>query len=104
MKAGSAKKLLDAALAAERRRAEEMPTEKDALTVMFEAYQRLKELGWREAVYCPKDGSSFWSVEPGSTDIHSTVYLGEWPDGNWWVEDGGDLWPARPALFKSKSE
>lgn len=40
----------------EKARAEDMPTEKEALAVMFEAFLRLKELGFSEACYCPKDG------------------------------------------------
>jgi hypothetical protein len=51
-------------------RAEKMPDEKAALFVMFEAYQRLKELGWNDAIYSPKDGSMFSSIEAGSTGIH----------------------------------
>lgn len=84
----------------QQRRAAAMPTEQDAINAMFEAWQRLKELGWSEASYCPKDGSWFDSVEPGSTGIHTTQYTGEWPNGSWWVSDGGDLWPARPTLWR----
>jgi hypothetical protein len=83
-----------------RRRAREMPTEQDALEVMFRGWYRLKELGWRDAIYCPKDGSSFLVVEPGSTGIHRAHYWGEWPTGTWFVEDGGDLYPSTPTLFK----
>lgn len=40
-------------------RAERMPDERSAINAMFDAWLRLKELGWREAKYCPKDGTSF---------------------------------------------
>jgi len=77
-----------------------MPTDQDAINLMNAAYNRLKRLGWKEAVYCPKDGSSFEAIEPGSTGIHQTHYDGEWPNGHWWVAAGGDLWPSRPCLYR----
>lgn len=86
------------------KRAAEMPDEKAALRVMHDAHQRLRELGWREAIYCPKDGSSFDVIEAGSTGIFRCHYQGEWPDGSWWIEGGGDLWPSRPILFRLDPE
>ncbi len=86
--------------AAREKRAADMPDEQAALNVFGQAHERLRELGWREAIYCPKDGSSFQVIEPGSTGIHRAHYSGEWPKGSWWVEDEGDLWPSRPCLFK----
>ena len=84
----------------EAKRAKDMPTEQDALHAMFQAYQRLAELGWRNAIYCPKDGSTFNAIEAGSTGVHTAHYEGEWPTGSWLVHDEGDLWPSRPILFK----
>lgn len=86
------------------KRAADMPDEQSAIDAMFEAYQRLKELGWREAIYCPKDGTEFKAIESGSTGIFDCHYSGEWPKGSCWVEDGGDLWPSRPCLFKLNPE
>ena len=80
-------------------RAEKMPDEKAALAQMFEAWERLKELGWNDACYCPKDGSMFSAIEPGSTGIHECNYTGDWPKGHWWIYDG-DVWPARPILWR----
>lgn len=88
--------VIDAAI---KKRAEKMPTEQDALAQMFEAYQRLKELGWNDAIYCPKDGTRFLAIESGSTGTHECSYEGKWPDGRWWVY-GGDMWPSRPILWK----
>lgn len=88
-----------AAEAAKASRAERMPDVKAALDAMHDAYTRLKELGWREASYCPKDGTHFQVIEPGSTGIHDANYTGEWPKGSWWVYDG-DVWPSRPILFR----
>jgi hypothetical protein len=72
------------------------------LRAMFTAYQKLKALGWNDAVYCPKDGTVFLSISAGSTGVHETTYMGEWPKGGWWVHDGGDVWPAHPILWKAK--
>lgn len=83
-----------------KRRVEAMPDERAALLQMMDAYTRLQELGWREAIYCPKDGASFDVIEPGSTGIHRAHYSGEWPNGGWWVEADGDLCPSRPILFR----
>ena len=77
-----------------------MPAEKDALRVMMDAWIRLKDLGWREAIYCPKDGTKFHAIEAGSTGIFESWYEGTWPDGHWWCFDHGDIWPARPILFR----
>jgi hypothetical protein len=85
---------------ARQKRAEQTPDEQAALRQMHEAYTRLKELGWSEASYCPKDGSTFNVIKAGSTGIFRCYYEGEWPKGSWWVQDEGDLWPSRPILFK----
>jgi len=86
------------------RRAAAMPTEQDALNQAHEAYLRLKELGWNDATYCPKDGREFDSIEFGSSGIHRCHYMGEWPDGHWWVAEAGDLWLARPSLYRVEQE
>lgn len=77
-----------------------MPDENTALLLLFEAQIRLKELGWKEIMYCPKDGSTFKVIEPMSTGIHDCLYLGEWPSGGFWTASAGDLWPSRPIMFK----
>jgi hypothetical protein len=90
--------------AEDKRREELMPDENAAIKMMFDAWLRLKELGWIEACYCPKDGTVFDAIEPGSTGIHSTHYSGVWPNGRWYVYDGGDLYPSRPILFKLRED
>lgn len=84
---------------AQKERAERMPDEQSAIRAMWDAYQRLCELGWNDPSYCPKDGTHFKVIEPGSTGIHDANYHGEWPTGSWWLYDG-DVWPSRPVLFK----
>lgn len=98
------KELADALWAAAEKakaaRAEAMPTEQDAINVMWSAYHRLQELGWRDAIYCPKDGTTFRAIEPGSTGIHESAYQGEWPNGSWVIYEAGDAWPSYPCLFR----
>lgn len=81
-------------------RAAAMPDDARALRVMCEAHERLRELGWREAMYCPKDGSAFEVIEAGSSGIHRCHYQGEWPTGSYWIEADHDLWPSKPILFR----
>lgn len=75
-----------------------------ALEAMHAQYVALTKLGWRDSIYCPKDRSKFLVITAGSTGVFPCHYDGEWPKGTWWIEDGGDLWPARPILFKPLPE
>lgn len=94
-----AEALWNAAVASKAARAERMPDEQAAIRQMQDAYLRLKELGWNDPTYCPKDGSHFMVIEPGSTGIHDANYVGEWPKGSWWVYDT-DTWPSHPVLYR----
>lgn len=78
--------------------------EKAALAVMADGYQQLKGLGWREIIYCPKDGSTFLAIEAGSTGVFPCSYNGEWPNGHWRAYHSGDVWPSRPCLWKPMPE
>lgn len=89
-------------------RAEKMPTEKDAILVMFEAYQRLKELGWHDGAYMPTTGKRFAGIQNGSTGIHA--FYGRFtettiPRKIFEVNDG-DIWPSYvpPVLYREWSE
>ena len=86
--------------AADADRKARIPDQSTALNLMMDAFTRLKDMGWREAIYCPKDGSEFEVIEAGSTGIHRCIYQGKWPDGGWWILDDGDIWPSRPMLFR----
>ncbi|WIA54355.1 hypothetical protein N6H05_14910 [Sphingobium sp. WTD-1] len=92
--------LVSAGDAEKRARADLMPTEQDAIDLMHQAHLRLRELGWREAIYCPKDGTEFDAIEAGSTGIQRAHYLGTWPTGGWMVASDGDLWPSHPCLYR----
>ncbi len=83
------------------RRAEILPDEYACLRVMMDAYQRLKELGWNDIIYCPKDGTEFDAIEFGSTGMHTARYEGEWPNGHWWIAEAGDLYPSRPVMYRA---
>lgn len=91
--------------AATKARAEAMPTEEDAVRVMSSAFQRLRELGWKEAMYLSSERSgTVRLIEPGSSGIHQGNYMGEWPTGGWWIHEEGDLWPSKPCLAKHITE
>lgn len=77
--------------------------EKNLLQQMQDGLNGLKSLGWRDGKYAPKDGTQFLSIEAGSTG----VCLCYWMDndrmkegGGFWAEAHGDLWPAKPTLWK----
>ena len=88
--------------AAKADRERRMPDEQSAINALHDAWTRLKELGWQEPMYCPKDGSKFKIIELGSTGIFEGAYSGKWPNGSW------DSWDNRhsycssiaPAMFK----
>lgn len=83
-----------------RKRAELMPTEQDAASMMWSAYYRLKELGWRETCYGPTN-QVVRLIEPGSSGIHEGVRWHAWPEKTWWID--GD-YPSTPCLFKPKEQ
>lgn len=86
---------------ARRRRAREMPDERAAVATMRRAYYRLIELGWRPALYCPKDGTPFDGLEAGG-GVATCWYEGEWPSGGIWSSDGDESWPAEPVLWRPR--
>lgn len=66
-----------------------------ALSKLFEAWQKLKSLGWQEPRYFrfPEDGEEFELIELGSTGIHRAIRR----NGYYWVD--GD-WPSQPFLVR----
>lgn len=103
IRASEAAAIMAAVDEAKRRRAELMPTERDAVRAMWEAYHRLEELGWRNATYCPRDGRTLLFIEAGSSGIHE----GHCDDPDTahrrptvWLHDHGDLWPSQPVLYR----
>lgn len=86
----------------DRERKERMPDERAAINALFDAWRRLKDFGWKEPQYCPKDGSDFKVIELGSTGIFDCHYQGKWPDGLYMVSDEHDVHPTSTgvAMFK----
>lgn len=87
-------------------RAERMPDEQAAIRVFFDAQQRLKELGWRDGVHIPRDGTMVKVIDLGSTGIFDCNCRGEWPRCTWTTYDDRDAYPSsqHPAFFKLKPE
>lgn len=83
-----------------RKRVKAMPTERAALEQFHSAYVRLKELGWRDIHYCPKDGRTFQVIEVGSTGVHVAHYESDGHIGTFWIHAEGDLWPSKPSLYR----
>lgn len=102
LSADEAKALWQACETARAKTEADMPTQEAALSEMSRAFHRLKDFGWREAIYCPKDGSEFEVIEAGSTGIFRCRYDGTWPDGMWMTFDDSDVYPSSraPLLFR----
>ena len=81
------------------RRTADMPTEQDAIKRLHDAWLRLKDFGWVEPCYGPKN-VLVSIIELGSTGIHQGSYEGEWAKGSWWIHDG-DTWPSEPAMVRA---
>lgn len=94
--------LWEAAERAQKDRAERMPDEQAAIRAMHDAYNRLKELGWKQGVHIPRDGTKVRVIELGSTGIFDCTCTGEWPHCTWTTYDETDAYPSsqHPALFK----
>lgn len=84
------------------RRAALMPDEEAARKLFFDAWLRLKDFGWNDACYCPKDGRLFDVIEAGSQGIHVCNYEGDWPKGSYWIHSDGDMSPSRPVLYRER--
>ncbi len=82
------------------KRAADMPTEQDAVNALRSAYQRLLELGWKEARYgIKKDGEESRLIELGSSGIHVGYYHAVGDKDVWWIGEEGS--PSNPCLVKS---
>jgi hypothetical protein len=97
LRQNEAEALLAAADAQKAKRAADMPTEEDAARALWSAFQRLRELGWRETCYGPTN-QTVRLIEPGSSGIHEGFRMDPWPEKTWWV--GSEMWPSNPCLFK----
>lgn len=83
------------------------PTEQECVRAIFDACQRLEELGWKKAESRPANDKVVQTISLHSTGIHDAycqprpshpIDLGHW----WWAQDEGDLWPHSPIYWKDK--
>jgi len=84
-----AKALWEAMEAARAALAARLPHTAAALNAICGGKQRLRELGWRDGSYCPKDGTDFAAIEFGSTGIFTGHFPGKWPYDFAYVEAYG---------------
>lgn len=85
-----------------------MPDTLAAMIALQRARERLQKLGWREGIYCPKDGSNFAVMQYGSTGIFAGTYVGDWPTGDVWIADEtctpqGIMWKPLDKLTAAES-
>lgn len=88
--------------AAEAKRAADMPTDKDAVNVLWSAQYRLQELGWRDPTYAhelKKEGLVSQLIELGSSGIHEGYYHAVNGNDVWWIEPDGS--PSHPCLVRA---
>lgn len=81
LSAGDARAIWARCEEADAKRRALMPDSMAALRMLADALSRLRNEGWRDGIYCPKDGSDFAVIEFGSTGIFTGSYFGKWPDG-----------------------
>lgn len=94
-----AKAIFEAISKSDAEREAAMPTYQAALHQASAARDRLKSLGWREGLYCPKDGTPFALIEWGSTAVHHGHYMGKWPKGD--VYCGDFMIPPTAIMWKA---
>jgi hypothetical protein len=98
--ADDAKALWEATEQARKKTEADYPDEQTTLREMCRAHHRMKDFGWREGIYRPKDGSEFEIIEAGSTGIFRCRYDDHWPDGMWLTFAEGEVYPSsRPPLM-----
>ena len=86
---------------AEKERAELEPFAHPAMADISRLTSELRNAGWNDIAYCPKDGTVFLAWSPINGPLpYRCSYDGEWPNGSWWACTCGDIWPDRPVLFK----
>ena len=89
--------------AAKAERAADMPTDQDAVNALWNAQQRLKELGWQDPTYAhklKKDGVVSQLIELGSSGVHEGYYHSVNGHDVWWSGPEGS--PIHPCLVKEK--
>lgn len=83
-----------AAMEGKAKRQAMMPDEATAIRFMHDANTTLKEMGWQDPLYAPKN-QPIQMLEAGSTGIHN----GYRDEIGFWITDD-DTWPSRPVLWR----
>lgn len=104
-----AKKLWDDAEREKELRAKDLPDSQSALSSINRGMVRLRELGWREDSYFPKDETLFAVIEFGSGGIFQGFYSGDWPRGHLIYAEGatnvgGCMWKPIEKLTQEEAE
>lgn len=87
--------------ASKARRAEAMPTATEAVRALWDAWYRLKELGWKDPRYAPVDSRIKKIIEIGSTGLHDAHCIprdGKEGESWWWIPANGYC-PTTPILY-----
>ena len=91
------------------KRASDYPDAQACVNAIWDACQRLEELGWKLARLAPQDRKVRQTISLGSTGIHD-AYCEQAPEPisprHWWwhQSEDGDLWPHEPIYFKDKTD
>lgn len=89
-----------------RRAAAATVDKRPAIERLASVYMGLRNEGWREIMYAPKDGTEIEVIECGSTGIHRARWHSFKCDhslrncGCFFIAEAGDLWPSHPILFR----
>jgi hypothetical protein len=68
----------------------------NVLKELYASYEALKQLGFSEPLYAPKN-VPVHAISLGSTGIHICT---RHEDGSWWTHEGGDQWPYHPIMWR----
>lgn len=95
-------KILAEAQIRRRERADHLPTTNHCVVALLQTVERLREIGWRDACYAPKD-RSFDAIVMGGSGVHRCQWLGG-TAGGWFIEDTNDWWPAQIVVWREIGE
>ena len=84
-------------------RAEHLPTTDHCTVALLQVMERLRELGWRDAVEHAPKNRSFDAIVLGGSGVHRCMWLGG-KTGGYFIEEAHDWWPARIVVWKEIGE
>ena len=95
-------KILMTAQLRRKERAEHLPTTDHCTVALLQVMERLRELGWRDAEYAPRD-RSFNAIVLGGSGVHRCMWIGG-TTGGYFIEEAHAWWLARIVVWKEISE